>query len=129
MKKTVFFSFIFFFLLFGGCTKITEIIMMKGEWQALEVKINGGELNQLAQLFPQFETNGRYLIYMMDDGVMMGGDGGCWFMMVDVGFISRIFILRHLESRIKVREYSFPDNFDSCQVLSCDLQLLSLIHI
>tara|TARA_B110000240_G_scaffold195181_1_gene244241 strand:+ start:621 stop:977 length:357 start_codon:yes stop_codon:yes gene_type:complete len=46
--------------------------MMKGEWQVLEVKINGGDLNQLAQLFPQFETNGRYLIYMMDDGVMKG---------------------------------------------------------
>jgi hypothetical protein len=72
MKKTFSFSFIFFFLLFSGCSKITEVIMMKGEWQVLEVKINGGDLNQLAQLFPQFETNGRYLIYMMDDGVMKG---------------------------------------------------------
>ena len=72
MKKLFFFSFIFFFLLCGGCSKITEVIMMKGEWQVLEVKINGGDLNQMEQLFPQFETNGRYLIYMMDDGVMKG---------------------------------------------------------
>ena len=72
MKKTFFFSFISFFILCSGCFKITEIVMMKGEWQVLEVKVNGGDLNQMEQLLPQFETNGRYLIYMMDDGVMKG---------------------------------------------------------
>tara|TARA_B110000285_G_scaffold7471_1_gene7745 strand:- start:2431 stop:2865 length:435 start_codon:yes stop_codon:yes gene_type:complete len=72
MKKIFFFSLIFFFFLCGGCYKITEVTIMKGEWQVLEAKINGGDLNQLDQLFPQFETNGRYLIYMMDDGVMKG---------------------------------------------------------
>ncbi|MDE0722198.1 MAG: hypothetical protein OSB28_02710 [Flavobacteriales bacterium] len=72
MKKTIFLSIIILFILCSGCTKITEIAMMKGEWQVLEVKINGGDLNQLEQLFPQFDTTGRYLIYMMDDGVMKG---------------------------------------------------------
>ena len=72
MKKTIFLSIIILFILCSGCTKITEIAMMKGEWQVLEVKINGGDLNQLEQLFPQFDTIGRYLIYMMDDGVMKG---------------------------------------------------------
>ena len=72
MKKTFFFLFISFFILCSGCFKITEIVMMKGEWQVLEVKVNGGALNQMEQLLPQFETNGRYLIYMMDDGVMKG---------------------------------------------------------
>ena len=72
MKKIFFFSLLFFFFLSGGCYKITEVTIMKGEWQVLEVKVNGGELNQMEQLFPQFGTNGRYLIYMMDDGVMKG---------------------------------------------------------
>ena len=72
MKKTVFFSLIFVFFLSGGCYKITEVTIMKGEWQVLEVKVNGGGMNQMEQLLPEFETNGRYLIYMMDQGVMKG---------------------------------------------------------
>ena len=59
-------------ILCGSCSKITEVTMMKGEWQVLEVKVNGGNLNQMEQLFPQFDTTGRYLIYMMDNGVMKG---------------------------------------------------------
>ena len=45
---------------------------MKGEWLVSEVNVNGGALNQLGQLLPEFETNGRYLIYMMDNGLMKG---------------------------------------------------------
>jgi hypothetical protein len=70
MKKLFLFSLISFFFLCSGCSKVTEMIILKGEFQVLEAKINGGSLNQLDQLFPQFETKGRYLIYMMDDGVM-----------------------------------------------------------
>ncbi|MFT5779197.1 MAG: hypothetical protein ACI837_002154 [Crocinitomicaceae bacterium] len=69
MKKISYLS-LFLVLILSSCYKATEMRIMKGEWVVMEAYINGGSLNQMNQLLPQFETNGKYIVYMLDDGLM-----------------------------------------------------------
>ena len=69
MKKTFFLPLLLLFFL-CGCYKINKVSLMKGEWEITEFLVNGGSLNQLGQLLPDYKNNGRYVIYMLDDGVM-----------------------------------------------------------
>ncbi|MFT5858615.1 MAG: hypothetical protein ACI865_000703 [Flavobacteriaceae bacterium] len=56
----------------GGCYKVTEVSLMKGQWQIHGAFVNGGSVNQLSQLLPGFETNGDYQVYLMDEGIIKG---------------------------------------------------------
>tara|TARA_B110000285_G_C14863737_1_gene485791 strand:- start:238 stop:714 length:477 start_codon:yes stop_codon:yes gene_type:complete len=56
----------------SSCYKVTEVSLMKGQWQIHGAFVNGGSVNQLSQLLPGFETNGDYQVFLMDGGIMKG---------------------------------------------------------
>lgn len=61
---------ILFIAFSSSCTKITNTMLLKGEWEIKEAYMNGGSTNQMAQLFSDFNQSGKYLTYFMDEGLM-----------------------------------------------------------
>ena len=62
----------FLFLIFAGtfcmmssCKKIKQNYIMNGEWDVLEVTLNGGSLNQMEQFLPGFTTGSDCCSYVM----------------------------------------------------------------
>jgi len=57
MKKLFLLPLLLIFFL-SSCYKVTKVALMKGEFQVTEAYINGGSLNQLDQLLPDYENDG-----------------------------------------------------------------------
>ncbi|MEM7036405.1 MAG: hypothetical protein AAF570_05440 [Bacteroidota bacterium] len=55
-----------------SCKKIQQNYIMNGEWEVLEVNLNGGTLNQMEQFLPDYVSNStccKYVVTFGDEGV------------------------------------------------------------
>ena len=73
MKK--YFSLLLLLIGFAAqsCIGLQKDMLLKGEWTMDFVKLNGGELNFLEELMPDYVSGkGKYLVYFEDGGVCRG---------------------------------------------------------
>lgn len=55
----------------GGCYKLKQTFMMKGEWTVQSVEIDGGTTNHMNTILPEYDKGNnccKYVLYFGEDG-------------------------------------------------------------
>ena len=73
MKKFVLLGLVGCCILFTGCYKVHRSYIIKGKWYLNSFEIDGGSTNQMHGFLEDYvASNGTYVIYMLDNGIMRG---------------------------------------------------------
>ena len=61
------------FIMLTGCYKVHHNYMIKGVWYIDAVEIDGGATNFMQAFLPEYiDGNGKYVVYMLDNGLVRG---------------------------------------------------------
>ena len=73
MKRSILFFAICSMLVLTGCYKVHRSYISQGKWYLNTFEIDGGSTNQMHGFLEDYLTSdGTYVIYMLDNGIMRG---------------------------------------------------------
>jgi hypothetical protein len=73
MKKSILLVLLGCSILFAGCYKVHRSYIIKGKWYLNSFEIDGGSANQMHGFLEDYvPSDGTYVIYMLDNGIMRG---------------------------------------------------------
>jgi len=73
MKKSILLGLVVCCILLTGCYKVHRSYIIKGKWYLNSFEIDGGSTNQMHGFLDDYvSSNGTYVIYMLDNGIMRG---------------------------------------------------------